>query len=202
MKKLQFSEDKKKKWENFWYYYKFHVLIGIFAVICIVVFIRDMVSKVEYDYTIAFVGDYGMDEETMEELTDWFQERGEDLNGDGEVLVQIMDYYIPWEGDPQIVMANQTKLTVDMQDAQSMIYFLSDDTYEKFKELGVFYTDREKYTDLPDCKAYSEIEGLEVFQDMFVGLRIFDTETKQGQDEELQEYYKASEELLREFIGE
>ena len=31
MKKVQGNEEAKKKWENFWYYYKYHVLAGVFV---------------------------------------------------------------------------------------------------------------------------------------------------------------------------
>ena len=66
----------------------------------------------------------------------WFTENAKDLNEDGEVHVQISDYFIPSEGDegydPQMVMAGQTKFTVDVQTATSMIFFVSERSYEKF----------------------------------------------------------------------
>ena len=38
MKKPQINDDKKKKWDNFWYYYKYHVLAGVFVLVCIIIF--------------------------------------------------------------------------------------------------------------------------------------------------------------------
>ena len=78
MKKVQASEDKKKKLENFWYYYKFHVLIGAFLLICVIVFVRDMLNKVTYDYTVAFLGDYTINDEDSKALQAWFEAHGED----------------------------------------------------------------------------------------------------------------------------
>ena len=67
-KKELLSEEKKKKIENFFYYYKFHVLIGAFILFFVIIFIRDMVTKIDYDYSIAFLGDYSMTEEDSQAL--------------------------------------------------------------------------------------------------------------------------------------
>lgn len=153
-----FSEKDKgmktEKWDNFWYYYKYHVLIGAFALICIITFVKDMLGKVSYDYEIGFLGDYSMVEEDRIEMEKWFTENAKDLNGDGEVHVQISDYFIPSEGDegydPQMVMAGQTKFTVDVQTATSMIYFVSERSYEKFKEMEVFSADESQLIAVKD----------------------------------------------------
>lgn len=136
-------------------------------------------------------------------LQTWFEEHGEDLNGDGEIHVQVADYYIPKEDeDPQILMANQTKLTVDMQEADSMIYFFSDASLERYKDSGVLSKEEDDYTPVSECIGFEEAGSPASVQDMVVGLRLLDKDTKQAQDEEIQNYYKACEELLRKFIGE
>ena len=95
MKKPQIDAEKKKKWDNFWYYYKYHVLAGAFILFCIIIFVKDMRGKVSYDYTVAFLGEYGIAQEDSTKLQKWFEEHAEDLNGDGEVHVQIADYSMP-----------------------------------------------------------------------------------------------------------
>lgn len=200
--KVQISDNKKKKWENFWYYYKYHVLLGGFFLFALVVFIHDMLTKPEYDYTIAVVGDMALYEEDKNSLQTWFKEHGEDLNGDGEIQVQVSDYYIPKEDeDPQILMANQTKLTVDMQEADSIIYFFSDASLERYKDSGVLSAEDSAYTPVAQCKGFEEAGSPASVQDMVVGMRILNPDTKQSQDPELQEYYKACEALLAAFIG-
>lgn len=89
MKKLQGNEEAKKKWENFWYYYKYHVLAGVFILVCIIVFAKDMLSKIDYDYCVSVVGSYAVPEEDKAALQKWFEEHGEDLNEDGEIHVQV-----------------------------------------------------------------------------------------------------------------
>ena len=143
MKKVQGNEEAKKKWENFWYYYKYHVLAGVFVLVCIIIFAKDMMSKkIDYDYCVSIVGNHAVPEEDKAALQKWFEERAEDLNEDGEVHVQVADYFLPGEDaagfDPQMYAASQTKLTVDLQEGTSMLYFLSEDNYRKFLEMDAF----------------------------------------------------------------
>ena len=199
MKTEKTKEDRKKKWDNFWYYYKYHVLIGAFALICIITFAKDMLGKVSYDYEIGFLGDYSMMEEDRIKMEDWFNE-------DGEVHVQISDYFIPSEGDegydPQMVMAGQTKFTVDVQTATSMIFFVSERSYEKFKEMEVFSEDENQLIAVKDCKAFEEMGSPASFQDMYITLRILPEVADNEKGEEAQKYYEESEKLLKKFIGE
>ena len=95
MKKPQMKDETRKKVDNFWYYYKFHVLIGAFLLFMVVVFVKDMLSKVDYDYDIAFVTDYMIADEDSQALQSYFEANAEDLNGDGEVHVQIQNYVLP-----------------------------------------------------------------------------------------------------------
>ena len=55
MKKPQMKEETRKKIDNFWYYYKIHVLVVVFILFVASVFIKDIVTKVDYDYSVAFV---------------------------------------------------------------------------------------------------------------------------------------------------
>ena len=189
MKTEKTKEDRKKKWDNFWYYYKYHVLIGAFALSCIITFAKDMLGKV-----------YSMVEEDRIKMEDWFTENAKDLNEDGEVHVQISDYFIPSEGDegydPQMVMAGQTKFTVDVQTATSMIFFVSERSYEKFKEMEVFSEDENQLIAVKDCKAFEEMGSPASFQDMYITLRILPEVADNEKGEEAQKYYEESEKLL------
>lgn len=202
MKNIQNKEEKRKKWDNFWYYYKYHVLIAVFLLVVLVTFFRDMLTKVEYDLSVAVVGDAGMLQEEKDRLGQWFQERAEDLNGDGEVHVQILDYYIPQgDADPQMLMANQTKLTVDMQEAQSMIYFFSEANLERYKDSGVLSADPEDYIPAEECPGYKEAGEPVSLKGTVVGLRFLDETSQLAQKEEVKARYQESEKLFYTFTG-
>lgn len=196
------DEEHKKKVDNFWYYYKYHVLAGIFILFCAVVFIKDMMAKVDYDYNIAFVGDYAIDAEDSANLQKWFEENGEDLNGDGEIHVQLNDYFLSEDGDPQMFAASQTKFTVDVQEGTSMIFFFSQENYERFQEQGVFPEDSSELVDMKTCSGFEAAGAPASVQDMQGAMRLVPEESKIAKSEEKLNYYDACEKLFEKFIGE
>ena len=204
MKKPQINDDKKKKWDNFWYYYKYHVLAGAFVLFCVIVFVKDMMAKVDYDYCISVIGNYPVQEEDTQVLQDWFEEHAEDLNGDGEVHVQIADYYLPPEGeagyDPQIYAASQTKLMVDLQEGTSMIYFLDKANYEKLQEMEAF-PKQEETVEVKDCSGFQEIGSPAYLKDIIMTMRLMYDDSKLGKDEEIRDYFDSSESLMKQFVG-
>ena len=88
------KEERRKKLENFWYYHKWHVIIGIVALFLIGYTIHEVVTKVNPDLTIDCIMDTGMDYEKIEILTNDLRDNGgiTDNNGDGRIKVQIGHY--------------------------------------------------------------------------------------------------------------
>ena len=115
----------------------------------------------DYDYNIAFVTDYMIADEDSQALQGYFEANAEDLNGDGEVHVQIQNYVLPPDDaqgyDPQMLAAGQTKMTVDMQEGTSMIFFISQQNFEKFKDAGV---SRKNWRTLPRWKTVPPMKRL------------------------------------------
>lgn len=201
MKKMHLDEEQRKKLDNFWYYYKFHVIGGIFILFCIGLFIHDMVSKTEYDYSIAFMGTYPLIEEDKQMLQEWFEANGEDLNGDGEVHVDIADYFLNEESNPQLIMANQTRIMADAQEDISMIFFLNQDTKERFKDQEIFPEITSEYVNIRECKGFKEAGSPISVQDLEGTMRLIYTEPGTKRGEKTQKYYDASRKLLDKFIG-
>ena len=198
------KDETRKKVDNFWYYYKFHVLIGAFLLFMVVVFVKDMLSKVDYDYDIAFVTDYMIADEDSQALQSYFEANAEDLNGDGEVHVQIQNYVLPLDDaqgyDPQMLAAGQTKMTVDLQEGTSMIFFISQQNFEKFKDAGVFPEKLEDFAKVEDCAAYAEMGEPASVKDLYVAMRSLEG-TKMEKNEEKTAYYDACETLLDKFVS-
>lgn len=206
MKKLQMNDEHQKKWENFWYYYKFHVLAVAFVVFCLVIYIHDMVSKVSYDYTVAFVGSYSLTEEDKGKLENWFNENAQDLNGDGEVHVLVSDYYMAGEDqsnfDPQVYAASQTKFMVDVQEGTSMLFFMDETNIERYGDAGIFPEKEEEYVPVKDCRGFEEAGSPASVSEMKMTMRLIDEQSKIAEDEETGKYYEACETLMKKFIGE
>ena len=119
---------KKDKWDNFWFYYKKHMIVGIILVILAGVFIYDMATKVEPDYTVAMVvGDGYVSEQDTDELEKRLALYGEDLNGDGQTIVSVIVYNLMMGDssqnvDPEMQTANIVKFVGDLSSNESAIF--------------------------------------------------------------------------------
>ena len=200
MKKPQMKEETRKKIDNFWYYYKIHVLVVVFILFVAGVFIKDIVTKVDYDYYVAFVTEEMMTNEEISSIQSVFEREAEDLNGDGEIHVEVQNYTIPQgdSADPQLVAAGQTKLTVDIQDGTSMIFFLSPGCYESYKDSGVLPADESEYIKFSDCTGYEEAGSPKELGDLMGALRLVE-DTKLKKDQNKMDYYEANKELFEKF---
>ncbi|MCQ4871914.1 hypothetical protein NE639_26975, partial [Blautia producta] len=86
--------------------------------------------------------------------------------------------------DPQMLAAGQTKMTVDMQEGTSMIFFISQQNFEKYKDAGVFPEKLEDFAKVEDCAAYEEIGRSASVKDLYVAMRSLEG-TKMEKDEEM-----------------
>ena len=200
MKKPQMKEETRKKIDNFWYYYKIHVLVVVFILFVASAFIKDVVTKVDYDYSVAFVTEEMMTNEEISSIQSVFEREAEDLNGDGEIHVEVQNYTIPQgdSADPQLVAAGQTKLTVDIQEGTSMIFFLSPGCYESYKDSGVLPADESEYIKFSDCTGYEEAGSPKELGDLMGALRLVE-DTKLKKDQNKMDYYDANKELFEKF---
>lgn len=166
-KDLTFSQ----KWENFWFYYKKHVIIGAIILIMLVWLIKDIVVQPSYDYDITFAARGYFSDETQAAVHDAFVSVGEDLDGNGEVTVNISFILLPTlEGqytEYEAEQAGQVKLMGAVTAEEALIYVLDDnmlqymfaDDMSFFEDLSVSYPDNELVAqygyDIEKCSAFS-----------------------------------------------
>ncbi len=121
---------KKELRRNWWDYNLIWVIVGVIAVIAAGFLIRDMFFRAKPDYEVALVTTSMPEEETQDALRERLQELGEDLNGDGRVLVELYTYDMGFtERDYQNVemaQANVTRLTVDLSSGDVYLILLQD----------------------------------------------------------------------------
>lgn len=75
--------------ENLWYHYKWHLLIGGFMLLLAVLAVVTMVTKDDPDYTVVLLTGDPLTSETVTALQDQLAAVGEDVDGDGKVEVLI-----------------------------------------------------------------------------------------------------------------
>ena len=119
-----------KKLQNFWFYYKKHLLIAL-AVLVVALYLtwQDGESG-KPDYHIGLIRSAQLTDGDLAALQDRLTAAGVDVNGDGEVLVRIHTYYVDLADDSLNagVRNEQTiaALDADLTGALSGIFLLED----------------------------------------------------------------------------
>ena len=118
-----------KKLENFWFYYKYPVLIGLALALVLGWLGFQRVTAEEPDYHIGIVRAVPLTEEELAALEGRFLSAGEDRNGDGQVLVQLHTYYVDLaaEGNAtEEVVQTVSALDADLTGKVSGIFLAED----------------------------------------------------------------------------
>lgn len=111
-----------KSWlENFWYHYKFIVLIVGFLLIALTILIVHVVTRERPDYTAVLITENALPQEQVSYLQGVLAEYGEDINGDGEVLVAINNLSLGTKGyvNPQ---TNSQALQIQLVTGDTLLY--------------------------------------------------------------------------------
>ena len=113
-------------WEYFWMYYKWHTIIGVFAVIATVSTIYGMVTAEKYDATLFYAGDMMISAEDSEKLEAELSPYCEDLDKNGEKsLLFSASTVTDAVRDPEYYSAIITKLYASFSDDDTFIYILN-----------------------------------------------------------------------------
>ncbi len=124
-KKPFFKNDKVS---NFFYYYKFHLIVSIGLAFFVSMFIYTTVTKINNDLTIAFIGDYeySLDENLPSQIEKGFPE-AKNIN------VEVVPKKV---GDS--VMEIDTKIEVMMAVGDTDIFILDKTLFTSYGKLGAF----------------------------------------------------------------
>lgn len=118
----------RKKLQNFWFYYKKHLLIGLAALLVLLYLGIQKCSTAKPDYHIGLVRAAACTEAELKALEDAFTAAGTDVNGDGQVLVQIHTYFADLAGAPDADVIQA--LDADLIGGMSGLFLLEDvDTF-------------------------------------------------------------------------
>lgn len=116
---------RRQKWDNFWFYHKWHVVAAVVAALLVAGFVKEIVSQVEPDYQFGILTHQSVPSEVTEALAEALTPLCGDRNGDGRVYVQVLAYEFN-DNIPQGVMAATTRLASDMQVGESAFFFCDD----------------------------------------------------------------------------
>lgn len=119
-------EEKRRNW---WDYHRLHVIIAAVLAVVAAVMIWDIFIQRDPvpDYQIAYIGSTYLPADTASSLETALAELGEDLNGDGRVLVKVKEYPLfAADTNFQTVMAAQVQLNSDVTNCESFFFLMED----------------------------------------------------------------------------
>lgn len=124
------ERTKKEKFLNWLHYHKWHLAAAAAALAVAASLVWNAVSAPTYDYQVGLVSRVALPDAVLTGLAEGLAGLGQDLDGDGQVRVQINQYNLDFSDldsqDPYAVMASQTRLAADLQMATNFIFLLDD----------------------------------------------------------------------------
>ncbi|MGN0983712.1 MAG: hypothetical protein ACI4OI_02620 [Gemmiger sp.] len=131
---------KKQKAANWWHYHWKYLAVGAAAVVLVGAIIKDTVLRTRPDYQVAYVGRMDLPVDTYEALQTALTAFGQDLNGDGQVVVQLNRYTVDFNSDDSTdaygQMAGVTQLSADLASGKGSYVFLLEDAEAFQHETG------------------------------------------------------------------
>lgn len=117
---------------DFWYYHKYQIMIGIGILILGMYYIAEILGKKQPDYELALVCGQTVSDEFRASLEAGFLPYLSDVNGDGEVIVRVNSYYYGAESgfqeekDADRLMGGAVQLAADLKLGISRVYITDD----------------------------------------------------------------------------
>ncbi|MDO4618033.1 MAG: hypothetical protein Q4B31_00755 [Clostridia bacterium] len=109
----------------FWMYYKVWVLLTVLALILMVSFIIDFSTPTTYDMSMMIAGNKVVTEEIKTAVQAEFSKVIDDADGNGEKEILLNDIFFGDSSDPQYLMAQSTKYTLEMGTGDTCLYIFT-----------------------------------------------------------------------------
>lgn len=153
-----------EKIANFWFQYKWHTLAVIAAVIIIIVGLVQYINRTVYDFEAVLFSYTPVTEQQLSLLRSELEERSEDVNGDGEVHISLVNcsYAVDnKDGQYEYTMLNKLQATL-AADYDALLYITDEESYKYLMSLqgmdGIFEEEPKPLSDA-FLKDFSEKGG-------------------------------------------
>lgn len=133
----------KKKTENFWYYYKWHTIIGILALVLIAYAVKTSVGSKENDLFMVYVSDKGVNAASSDMLEKDFKDSDilKDVNGDGERVFYLDNMVVSMDGannDMALMQKLQVYMMAGEQSLMLVHKYIPEDYDGAFEDISSF----------------------------------------------------------------
>ena len=209
---------KGKRWEHYWNYYKIHTIIGGFLLVMGVMLIKDVFFREKVDLVITVASTGYFSEEASQELERCLNEYARDNNENGHKIVEMYDVTLSTDvnADPQVVMANQTRLLAQFQNTDAAILLMDEEIYEYLgpdeeenlyagmvdlvgEEAAPLIREDRRRIYLKDLPALQDNEYIQRLPDLFFVIRD-ESNVNRKNKPEISETYQNSVDFLRNMV--
>ncbi len=140
--------DLKKWFENFWYHYKAHTIIGAVALVTLVICITQIATREEADFHLLYAGPQNIAYRDKSYMQDAIEAVADDYNSDGEVVAAFSDIVMlsPEERevaaengavfDNEFIMSSLNEFDQHIMNGETVICLLSPYMYARVPEGG------------------------------------------------------------------
>lgn len=119
-----------EKRRNWWDYHKGWVLLGVVLVLGAAWLVHDIFLRPVPDYQVGYVCTAPAPQSVLDRLQEQLEALGEDVNGDGQVLVEVTTYALGFDeqsmNDVEAAASGVTRLTVDLSAGDVYLLLLDD----------------------------------------------------------------------------
>lgn len=127
------------KVENFWYHYKWHTIISVFLVFVAVIGIWQYIDTPQYDYQIILYTSRSDTTALATALNKELCALGDDINGDGEVNVQIYNMsYGDMDSNSNFRNSQAQALRGELMSDRCFLIITDEDRFEQLEQQGYF----------------------------------------------------------------
>ena len=148
----------KSFFNNYWYYYKWYVIGGLFLLFALVVGITQSATREKYDASVIWAMHGYVDTPYVDEMSKEFEKYCEDIDGDGEVNVRVILVTFTSKGgmpNSDIEFSMQQKLITQLSAGDVYIVVADEITYENYlAKLNAFEKIEDRYPDNPRIDGY------------------------------------------------
>ncbi|MFI3325670.1 MAG: hypothetical protein R3Y35_05795 [Clostridia bacterium] len=113
---------KKEKFQNWWLYNKGAFFLILAGVAFLVYALVSVFTKVEPDYSIAFMYSTYIETDVLDAFGDYLEEYADDRNDDGQVVVQVYSYCLDTDYDSTAEEVAYVQMAADFMLGTSMIW--------------------------------------------------------------------------------
>ncbi|MBR5586446.1 MAG: hypothetical protein IKW02_00625 [Clostridia bacterium] len=135
-----------KFWQNFWEYYRIHMLVIVVIAFMAFIGIKSCMNRVEQDLSVIYIGEKVMLSPAKLEV--FFDGKVADMDGDGQVLINIENNPVDMDENADTVTVMLTRIDAEIMGGDPFILMTDGDFVDRFVKMSGLQSLEEIISDL------------------------------------------------------